>query len=458
MRARYLVVASLLPLGLGITACNLFDPDKHKGPTAPEDAPLVLSTPGGANSLPADGFSTLEITAKISPDAVKSNRKISFTTTGGSFVGASSPVTNISIAPDATGTAKALLRSSTEIGSVILTAQVMDGNTAKGSAARAQIDFVEPDSRPVTLSTVGGVTSLPADGLSKVEIEGRIAPEDANRGRKVNFTTTAGTLLASTSSGESIDVTPDGGGLATALLQSSTEVGTVLVTAQMKEGEDLVGGAAQLRLEFVQPDAANIIRFVEIISSAPADGATASRFTVRISSSIDANERTVTFRTTAGSFSATPPATTIDTAMAGADGLASILLYSPVKSTQARISAEVSGFEAHADIDFVPALTERIFVTIDKFTLKQNESAVVKVTLDRRVGFPSEGTVVEPVALDVNDVKFGVFTGDRRSDASGNVTLEFHPGGGGTPGRARVRVTAEGSSAIGEIEFELAPP
>lgn len=451
----------ILPLALTalvLAGCGneRFDPSDHRGPTEPSDAPLMLSTAGGATTLPADGVSTLEIVARIAPEAVKDKRVIVFTTTGGSFVGAT---TTTDVPPDGTGRATVLLRASTEVGPVFVTAQVKHDTTILGEAvARMQIDFVQPDTALTTLSTVGGVTSLPADDVSTLELVVRISAADASRGRKIALTTSAGSLRSGAMEEPAIEVTPDASGAASVLLRSSTVVGPVFVTAQMKDGTMAIGAAAQLRLEFVQPDASEIIRFVEAVTSAPADGATASRFTVRISGSLPANQRMVTFRTTAGSFSAGDPPMRTDMAMAGADGLASILLYSPRAVTPARVTAEVVGFEATADLQFTFASTERIFVTIDEFTVKQDESAMVEVTLTRSVGTPSTGTVVEPLALDVGGVPFGVFTGDRRSDAMGKVTLEFRPDGGGTPGRAEIRVTAEGSSAEGVVEFELAPP
>ena len=440
-----------------ITAC----PDgKYKFPTEVDStaAPLMLATASDVTTLPADGVSTLEIIARIAAEAVKKDRKIAFTTTGGNFDGASSSSpTQIDAAPDSSGTVRVLLRASQQVGPVFVTAQVKDGTNFVDGVARMQIEFVQPEGAPVTLSVVGGATSLPADGVSTLEFRAQIAPEDVTRGRTVTLSTTMGMLVGATDSGTSIEVVPDAAGTASAFLRSSTVVGAAIVAAQVMNGSDAVGAAAQLRIDFVPADAADIVRFVEAPTSAPADGATASRFSVRVADSLSAAQRMVMFRTTAGSF-AKPGGDQTAMADAGADGLASVLLYSPGKATAARLTAEVAGFEATTDIDFVTAAAERIFVTIDHSELAQNATAMVEVVLARSVGTPSEGTVVEPVALDVDDTGFGTFTGLPRSDAMGKVTLTFRADGDATPGRAKIRITAEGSSAVGEVEFELVPP
>src|SRR5688500_16324318 len=77
--------------------------------------PLSITVTASAPSVPADGFSTVEITAQIDPTTRAADRSITFTTTAGTFVGAAAPGTTLVVTADIDGVARATLRSSTTI-------------------------------------------------------------------------------------------------------------------------------------------------------------------------------------------------------------------------------------------------------------------------------------------------------------------------------------------------------
>lgn len=190
----------LLRLGLAcvlvlcLTAGDCFDPDEHL-PTAPatQDALRVsLST----SSIPADGTSTLVVTAEIDPRAEGDNRLLEFKTSGGRFMEATAdPFRTVERGVDAAGRASATLRSSRTVGTVELTV------TVKGAPAvfvRTSVEFVRAEASE-TIAFVDLPANAPADDTTLTPITVRIDEGITSDRRTVTFTTSRGTFADSSS-------------------------------------------------------------------------------------------------------------------------------------------------------------------------------------------------------------------------------------------------------------------
>jgi hypothetical protein len=214
-------LALLLPLG-GCTDLNT--------PAAPEQVlQLTISLP----SLPADGFSTAQVTAQIDRATDERFRDIVFTTTLGSFpAGTSTQARSIVVTANSDGRAVATLRAANQTGTATVTAEIRAGGSVKASQS-ATIDFQAVAATSV-ISIELPVAEAPADGAWVTPVFARIAgaiPQDL---REVVFSTTAGTLAIGTSGGaSSVQVRAGTDNVATVNLLSPRTVGTAIVTASL---------------------------------------------------------------------------------------------------------------------------------------------------------------------------------------------------------------------------------
>jgi len=307
------------------------------------------------------------------------------------------------------------------------------------------------DPLPSSLDLSSEASSLPADGISTLAITAKIPPGTVTPTRKAKFRTSSGSFAGAATGATEIEVSFEPDGRAVAILRSSTTPGPVIVSAQVVEGTNVLTAVKQMQLEFVVPDAEGL-RFTQAPGRAPADGASTSRFTVQVPASQPLNDRTVTFATTLGSFDGVSLKTTMINA--GADGEATVLLYSPSDDGQGVLSASLSTlFRIETLVRFEPAPAESILVEFPA-QVPINKTAAVKATLVRRTGTPTNGTVVTFEAFDQTRASFGSFHNVTLS-TNGVATAEFRPGGTGTLGPCRIKVTAAGSSAEGRADFVL---
>jgi hypothetical protein len=311
---------------------------------------------------------------------------------------------------------------------------------------------------PLALSTAGGALSLPADGFSTLQITAIVRADGLRSNLSIRFRTTSGTFVGTAAAETPIDVALDGAGRATAVLRSSTRTGPVQVTAQVLDGTTPQTVTAQLTLDFILPDSQGL-RFVEGASSAPADGASVTRYTVQIPQGVPLDNRSVAFATTLGSFDgATMKSKTVP---AGTDGRASVLLYSPADDGRALLTASIGVFDVERIVEFQPARAETILVSAPA-RLTETPTTVptftVTATLVRRIGTPTAGTVVSFAAFDKTGKRFGAFHNVTLSNGTGVATADFRTGGTGEPGDCRLEVEATGSPAVGRAEFELVRP
>ncbi len=307
----------------------------------------------------------------------------------------------------------------------------------------------------LTLTSVDGETSLPADGFSRLDLEARLLGNPSFDQRTVLFRTTSGTLEGGSAAADAMAVEADGTGRARITLVSSTQVGTAVVTATPKAAP---GVTASLSIDFVAPTGSDVLRFVEAPGEAPADGATLTTFTVEVSAALPAAQRTVTFTTTsAAGFAPSGQASVSEPVNAG--NRASADLVSPAAIGTARVTAQVAGVAQQAEISFVRALPDDIVVAADPTSAPAatDTQITITATLLRDVGGVTPGTVVSFRAEDEAGKTVGLFTNVTRSAADGTATAVFEPRTT-TPGFVTVTVGVEGSAAVGTVRIELTAP
>ncbi len=305
----------------------------------------------------------------------------------------------------------------------------------------------------LTLQSVSGAATLPADGFSRLTLEARLLGDPALDRRTVLFRTSRGTLDGGTANGDAMAVEADATGRARIDLVSSQAVGTAVVTASPMSAP---GVAASLEIGFVPLDPDGVIRFVAAPTRAPADGATLSTFTVEVSPEIAPADRTVTFTTSSGELA--PGGQTTATVPVDAANRASVDLVSASTVGSARVTATVAGVSRSAEVTFERALPDVITVSADSLAVPAAADSQVTITagLHRDVGTVTDGTVVTFRAVDSAGAPVGTF-GNVTLSSGGTATAVFRPGSA-PPGFVTVIVGAEGTSVTGTLQIELTPP
>jgi hypothetical protein len=307
----------------------------------------------------------------------------------------------------------------------------------------------------ITLISPSGVTSLPADGFSRLHLEARLPGDPAFANRTVVFTTTSGTLDGGTAGTNCNNlcrnVTADGNGIARIDLISSPQVGTAVVSAAPAGAAGII---ASLTINFVAANPDETIRFVTAPDHAPADGATLTTFTVAISPSLPPGSRKVTFLTTAAGTSFAPGNMMSIQVDADAGGRASADLKSPLAITTGRVSATVNGVTREVSISFDRALPTSITVTADPPVAAAAAATKIRVTATLRhdQGFATDGTVVTFEAR-TGGVPVGIFSNVTLT-ANGVATADFLPNTT-TPGTVTITVKAQGTQVTGSTQIVL---
>ena len=222
-------------LALGLPACSNFDDSRYL-PTSPENQ-NALSLTVDKTSIPADGFSTATLTARVSANASAGNRTITFTTTVGTFVGAAGDGTMIESTVASDGATSVQLRSSRTLQTATVTARVK-GNTALAKQQTVTFDAVTAQDI-LRVSTAS--SAVPADGSTITPITAEVAAALPADRRRVTFTTSLGTFVADPaapvlgdSARRTINVDADGSNRAVAYLRSmNTELGQAIITAKV---------------------------------------------------------------------------------------------------------------------------------------------------------------------------------------------------------------------------------
>jgi hypothetical protein len=183
------VIAAAALLG----ACNYHPRDYS--PTAPGTA-AALALTSSAASIPDDGFSVATITAQIDPAAAPDRRTIVFTTSAGTFLGATdNNGQKISMAADTAGKASVQLQSSRAVQTAIVDASISVGSQVLVDQ-RISVSFVAAGPSDL-IALAASPDSAPADGVTAVHVIAAIAPGLAAGQRTVTFTTTLGAFADS---------------------------------------------------------------------------------------------------------------------------------------------------------------------------------------------------------------------------------------------------------------------
>lgn len=301
----------------------------------------------------------------------------------------------------------------------------------------------------ITLTSPSGVTSLPADGFSRLHLEAKLSGDPAFANRTVVFSTTSGTLdggTAGTNCNGCVNVVADGSGIARIDLISAQQVGTATVTATPVAAPGIL---ATLTINFVAASPDDTLRFVAAPDHAPADGATLSTFTVAISPSLPAASRQVTFAATAGTI--VPP----NPVNADAGGQASVDLQSPRTITSGRVTATVNGVTREVSIRFERALPKLITVNANPAVAPAATSTTIQITatLIRDQGIVTDGTVVTFRAALADGTPVGGFT-NITTTTNGMATATFLPRTT-TPGTVIITVGAQDTNVTGTVQVDL---
>lgn len=308
----------------------------------------------------------------------------------------------------------------------------------------------------ITLSSSTGVTTLPADGFSRLHLEARLPGDPAFANRTVVFNTTSGTLSGGTvgtnCNNTCQNVAADGNGIARIDLISAQQVGTAVVTVT-PTGAGAAGITAALSISFVAATPDDTLHFVAAPTHVQADGATLSTYTVAISPSLPPTARTVTFQTTAAGTTFVGP-TSGPSIMVNADagGQASADLKSPVTVTTGRVTATVNGVTREVVVNFEPATATAITILVDNAVAPAAASTKIHVTatLRHNQGFVSDGTQVTFSAARENSTDpLGIFTNVTLT-TNGVAMADFLPNTT-TGGVVILTVSAQGRTASTRI-------
>lgn len=397
---------------------------------------LFLLTVQGDSVQRADGFSHVRLEAQIM-DVSEGGRTILFTTTAGTLrIGERTRTDSLLVETNQQGRATIDLVSPSEpaVAHVMATLE----HITPALTQQQNIRFT-----PVTAEDMLAFDNLPDTVMvasnATTEIRVRIDPNLEGEDRRVTFTTNNGRFQFGSGNGTTRQVLADNNHVAKVTLESPEDGGEVVVTAAVR------GFSLEETIRFfVQPS----VSFVNPPTSAPADGETVTRFSIRIVSELERAENlNIEFVTTAGILISGDQEGQRLTLMPGAQDTLGILLKSPRQVGTALITASLEGTRSdETSLIFDLAPPDSIFVAIDpqKFQVRPNEQTTLEATLTRR---PGRGQVTEGLSVSFfaadslgasipNARFFNVTT----ADANGVATAIFTPDG--SPYRGLVTITA----------------
>jgi hypothetical protein len=311
----------------------------------PPDEVVVTPSPG---SIIADGISTATLTAMVADvqgRPVEDGTNVAFATTLGSI--APSALT-------ASGVATAILTSSTDLGTALVTA------TAGSALGNASVHFVAGGPYAVVVEALPG--TIVADGVSTAIVTATVTDamdRPVEDGTSVAFATTLGSVSPSALTA---------GGVATALLTSSTDLGTAVITAT-------AGAVANdTSVQFVPGPLARL----ELIADPDSILADSSSTSVITATAVDAqghlvgSEALVNFATTLGSVA--PPARFTTGAVATAT------LTSSTEVGTAIVTATAGSVANSVLVDFIPGPPTNVAVTAVPGAIVADGSSTAVVT------------------------------------------------------------------------------
>ena len=326
------------------------------------------------------------------------------------------------------------------------------------AAAVGSIGCYDPDSLTapddVFLMTATP-SAIPADGFSVSRITVRVDPQ-TNRDVTFSFAKSDGGSL-------SIPATqtrgPDANGEISVLLTSDTTPRTVVVTADAKDGTTVLASRS-VTVTFESPSAASIIRLIASSTSLEADGTSSIQLRAEVNPGLP--NRTVTFKTSNGSFEkgGNAPVRELPNVPTGADGVAVVQLYAPAEVGTAIVSASSGNFSDFETVTFTPAAPDFMTLRASPLTVSRASELngiTVTATLSRSVGVVSGNTAVDFLAVnDDTGTSFGRFEEITRS-ANGQVTARFVPGTAAPLGLATITARVPNTSVSAQVKITVTP-
>jgi len=401
-RGEFFSTAILLFALLGAGCHNPDDFALNSDKSPGMDHFLTLSAIGDT-SLPADGFSAVELVAQVR-DVSEGPLSVLFTTTAGSLrvgtsmgmavhldsVNTTVRIDSVVVQTNASGEARIELVSEPRQATAQMRARVVGIDPGVEQEIRVHFEAVADED---LLVFVDPPDAAFAHGLALVPFTVRIAPGLAGDERQVHFETSGGTFPFASDSSQVQSVRADAEGLATAYLRTPDQVGEAQVTARaMTFVQEHV-------IRFVPAPSDSVLRFVEAPETAPADGQSLSRFAVEISPLLQQDEdRTVVFLTTLGQFVLPDDDGSTVSVRADADGVAAAYLRSPGRYDEGFVRASVKGFVQQHVLQFDWAGPDSIIVRPDlnRLSLAPGEQMQIEAELIRLAG---RGQVTESLEV-----------------------------------------------------------
>jgi hypothetical protein len=148
-------------------------------------ADSVLTLESSRSSMPADGFSTATITARIL-GAGDPQQSVAFSTTRGTLVRFSGPgASDATVQADVTGAARIDLRSDVTAGIARVSARAL------GFTRETSVEFTSVMTSDIIVVRADG-DQVPADGATRTRIVAHVSADLPDASRTVTFTTTDG--------------------------------------------------------------------------------------------------------------------------------------------------------------------------------------------------------------------------------------------------------------------------
>jgi hypothetical protein len=301
--------------------------------------------------------------------------------------------------------------------------------------------------------------AIPANGFSTSRITARVTTS-TTRNLTIAFTSSGGTLSPTTTHA------PDGAGEASVFLTSESVPKTVTVTADVKEGADVLVSRS-VTVTFGPATADSVLRLITSSNQIEADGVSSVFLQAELNPA--GASRTVSFKTTDGSFAreGATPKREEPNVTAGADGIARVQLFAPVTPGSALVTATTigangaAGFSATQTITFSPAVPDFMSVSADPLAVSravETNKITVTAKLSRPIGKVSTNTLVDfSIVNDASGQPFGRFQNITRSDDSETATAEFVPGTTGTLGLATITARVRNTNVTAQIKVDITP-
>ena len=430
-------------LVLAANNCSKHDPDRYifsSDSSVRVDRLFTLSVDGSPD-VPADGFSAATLVAQILI-VTEGPRRILFTTSAGNLrIGSETFGDSAFVETNLQGRATVDLVSTREVGTARVIARVIDVTPVL--VQETTIRFIKASIDSI-ITFVESPDSAFASSAEITPFTVRISPALRGSDRKVTFTTTQGEFVPAKENTQTRIVEAGDDNLASVQLRSPDNVTEALITAVVRDF------TRETTIHFVSLPADSVIWFTEASATAPADGATLTKFAVTVSPVwLGESNPTVEFETNQGNFASSSTNTRRIQVAADSDHKAKVYLQSPNEITQALVTATAKEFKQSYVIEFTWAAPDTILLFIDSFQLRADDQTYIVAEMVRHYGRGAVtiGTELTFQAADSlgNNIEKAKFFNLTRSDMDGKASAYFTPDG--TPYRGLVTITARPAMA-----------